>query len=71
MKCLLDTSSKVCLFPERYAGATNSESSGQHLAVANGTEIKIVGEVLVEAELSGHILVIQGYASPHVDERIL
>ena len=71
VKCLLDTGSEVCLFPARYAGASSSEPSGQHLAAANGTEIKIIGKVMIEAVLSGQKLIIEGYASPHVDEIIL
>lgn len=71
VKCLLDTGSEVCLFPARYADADGREHNGQRLSAANGTDIRIIGEVTIEAELEGRKLTIQGYASPHVSEVIL
>ena len=67
----MDTGSEVCLFPARYASTEGHDKGSQQLAAANGTAIKIIGEVTVEAELNKRTLTIQGYASPHVNEVIL
>jgi len=71
VKCLLDTGSEVCLFPARYAHVNSQGPSAQQLSAANGTAIKIIGEVTVEAELNHRTLTIEGYASTHVNEVIL
>ena len=71
IKCLLDTGSEVCLFPARFAAAGSCTPMGQRLTAANGTDIKVLAEVTVVADLDGRKLDIRGYASPQVTEIIL
>jgi hypothetical protein len=52
-KSLLDAGSEVCLFPANFAKTVDREPCEQKLTATNGTDIRILCEVTVTAELDG------------------
>jgi hypothetical protein len=69
--CLLDTGSEVCLFPGKYAAKAGVTPGRHKLYAANGTEIGVAGEVVVEAAASSLTFKIGGLCSNNVSEIIL
>ena len=69
--CLLDTGSEVCLFPGKYAAKAGVTPGRHKLYAANGTEIGIAGEVVVEVAAGSLTFKIGGLCSNNVSEIIL
>ena len=70
-KCLLDSGSDVTLFPSHTVRGLNITPCERVLTAANGTVIRVDGEVTVEAAAGSHKFQIEGVVSDHVSEIML
>ena len=69
--CLLDTGSDVSLLPRSLVGNIPVQPTTQHLTAANGTNIKVIGQVSVAAVIGQHVFRVNGYVTNQVAEVIL
>jgi hypothetical protein len=69
--CLLDSGSEVSVVPSRYVHTDELKPSVQILNAANGTAIRVLGEVDINLELGSQQISVPCLVSEHVDEILL
>ena len=69
--CLLDTGSDVCLLPTRVVGRVAISPTSQTLLAANGTDIRVRGEINVEAMIGEYIYDVRAFVCDQVSDAIL
>ena len=69
--CLLDTGSEVTLLPKELVGNFPIKPSSQQLRAANGSTIRVLGEITVTALAHGRVFKVSGLVTDNVSVVIL
>ena len=69
--CLLDTGCEVTVLPVRVLGNARVQPSPHRLLAANGTQIPIIGETRLAAQVGNQRIYITGLVSEHVSDVML
>ena len=67
-KCLLDSGSDVTLIPSSFIPGCKVFRTTERVLAANGTPIRIAGEVNIEVAVKGHLVRISGLSTDHIWE---
>ena len=69
--CLLDTGSEVTLIPARLVTELPKRPVSSVIRAANGTDIEVLGEVVLPVWIENREVLVRGIASDHVAEMLL
>ena len=70
-KCLVDSGSDLTIIPSAVVAGLSVEPCQQRLLAANGTPIRVTGQINVQAHMEGHYFWLSGLVSDHVAEVML
>ena len=69
--CLLDTGCEVTVLPVRVVGNARIQPTPHRLLAANGTQIPVLGETCLPAQIGNQRIYISGLVSEHVSDVML
>ena len=69
--CLLDTGIEVTLIPSRSVTELPKRAISSLIRAANGTDVEVLGEVVMPVVVGSRSILVRGIASDHVAEMLL